>query len=274
MEPSAARHPLNADTILALAASNPALPHHLEIVRQLAATIAANGGADAVLTGSLAAGTADAHSDIDIDLVCEDAPALARLKDATARLLHTLGTMIAAFPATHLRMPDLLIYFLKYRGELVKVDLHFMVRQPAAAPASPDAAAPDLAWMSDLYNKFCGWMWYTHTKIARGEYWEADDALCAMRAQALLPLLQVLTGMPREGYRRVEQRFAPAVLAQLQATRPRAHEHAALYLALFACCDLFGQVTRALADQVGDGWRTADLEQMRMLVARAAGVPH
>jgi len=289
MEKSGAERPLNLDAVASLPARMPASPAYVDILIALTHAIQESGGADAVLTGSLANGSGDSYSDIDLEVDCDSESVRARLEKVSAECLRRQGRLIAMFPATHLQMPHLMIHFLEYRHALVKVDLNFVLHSPAqakpglrlvgrpeetvfgAAPLSAPAPDPmDRTRMADLYNKFCGWMWYTHTKIARGEYWEADDALAVMRAQALLPFMQMLSGTPYEGFRRIETRFAPDMQARLLATRPASLDAAELRRALLAACLWFDQVTATLAQRVGEGWRTADLQQMRQFVSQAA----
>ncbi|RSZ58869.1 hypothetical protein HF313_26065 [Massilia atriviolacea] len=241
-----------------------------------------------MLTGSLSAGSGDIYSDIDLEVVCANERARVRVKQAVSDCLRRHGRPIAFFPATHLNMPQLLIHFWDCDDALVKIDIHYTIADPAhgpgaglslvgpaAAPAAP-AAAPaaarvEPAFLEDLYNKFCGWMWYTHTKIARGEYWEAEDSLGVMRSQALMPLLQLAQGLPLEGMRRVEQRFSQADQAALLATRCASHDPAELRRVLFALCACFEQAAQRLEPAYGQGWRSADLDKMKRFIVAGNG---
>ena len=69
---------------------------------------------------------------------------------------------------------------------------------------------------ADLIHKFTGWAWYTYAKIARGELFEAVNSLDCMRVRALLPCLQLLSGLPFEGYRRIEARLSKSGTAIAQ----------------------------------------------------------
>ncbi len=213
------------------------------------------------LTGSLATGTGDAVSDIDLDLSCSDAAQRDALKARIDRSLRDAGAVLAEFPATHIGLPELHVAFVDVDGVLVKVDVRYRVGSSGAAcPPPADPPAVDLA---GLHSRFTGWMWYTHTKIVRGEYWEAADSIAVMRAQALIPMLLFVRDLPAEGYRRIETRLAPIERARLDATYPQALRPDALRAALTSLCDLFETTTAAAVAKIGRDFRAADLSRMR-----------
>lgn len=127
-----------------------------------------------VLRGSLAQGRADQYSDIDLAVV--DATGSAEPQVA-ATLLNS-APVLAHFRATHLNLPNLLITFFHMGDQVVKVDAHVLLphefqRTPAdlvlhdplellQSRDIPSASVPDLA-ISDLDQKFSGWIWYTYT---------------------------------------------------------------------------------------------------------------
>lgn len=233
------------------------------VVDQFAVSDAVGTGAPRLaLAGSLAAGTGDAVSDIDLDLLCADIQQRDALHARVDRCLRDAGAVLAQFPATHIGLPELVITFVDVDGILVKVDVRYRVGSPADAAASAPSAATVLA---GLHHRFTGWLWYTHTRIVRGEYWDAADSIAVMRAQALLPMLLYVHDLPSEGYRRIETRLAPAELYRLAGTWVSSLQPAPLRAALSTLCDLFETVTAAAVAKIGRDFRAADLSRMRDL---------
>jgi hypothetical protein len=132
----------------------------------------------------------------------------------------TRGPLLTAFIGDHVRDPRLLICL--YGPPLLHVDLKFYsleelahrVEDPtilwdrhgaARAAMSPSTAAyppPRFQWMED---RFWVWMHYTATKIARGELFEAIDAITFVRARVLGPLVLAGACAQPTGVRRIEQ---------------------------------------------------------------------
>jgi hypothetical protein len=176
------------------------------------------------MTGSLTKGTADQYSDLDFQVVIPLETSLAEARSWVMDCVSSAGQLLASFPATHLGLPNLLIFFLQVESQVVKVDVHVLTIDefrslPQAVvlydPAgqlmdsslrgeSASSQLPFTPNFADLYQRFSGWTWYTYTKLARGEYLEATDALDTMRSQALLPCLQFIERLPFEGYRHLE----------------------------------------------------------------------
>ena len=65
-----------------------------------------------------------------------------------------------------------------------------------------DAAGVDLAWFE---ARIWTWVWYTHSKILRGELYEALDALQYLRTNVLFALLAESAAVKPYGSRRAEQ---------------------------------------------------------------------
>jgi hypothetical protein len=122
---------------------------------------------------------------------------------------------------------------------------------------------PPTEFFADLHSKFSGWIWYTHTKILRGELWEADDSISVMRTRALLPVLQVVRGLPLEGCRRLEARLTPEDLEQLRRTRACTLDSDSLHEALAAIVSMFDRLMPALVLRLGQDFRVADLARIR-----------
>ena len=230
------------------------------------------------LQGSLARGEGDRFSDIDLILVYEDQAEFERERAWVREVVSSAGRVVAAFAATHLGFPNLLIFFLDVAGTVVKIDVKLVPLEaftwPAeAVPLLVSARARDLAGatsegppgepdFADIQQKFCGWIWYTFTKIARGELLEAADSLDIMRQQGLLPYLHFVTGLPREGYRRLEQRLPGQLLQALIRTYPARLEPRELTRALLEMSDIFRRLAREVAQRLGHEPGAADLNWM------------
>lgn len=266
-------------------AAQPALASACE---RLLALLALRPGVGLGASGSLAGGGVDAWSDLDLVVTCGVAPGPLDRRWA-ARAVESLGRTLTSFPATHLGLPNLLIFFLEIDGQVVKIDVDLegasalgpgvfgglVLRHPARrVPPPPDDKAPariEACWADepvDRERKFAGWIWYTYTKIARGELHEAADSLGVMRLRALLPSLHDLHGLPREGFRRVEQRLPPADLARLRDTWARSLERGELLRALFALAAFFAEVEARGVARRGVDHRTADAARIVAAVER------
>ncbi|MCA3218515.1 MAG: sulfatase [Burkholderiales bacterium] len=251
------------------------------LLERLAKAMLALGDCQLILDGSLARGTGDAHADIDLRFVCDTPAARSQTRIAVRELLGREGRMLAQFAATHMGLPQLDVHFLEVDGRVVKLDLHYLVAGPAGAapggvtlvgaadarpparPAAPDApAAHDF---TDLHQRFAGWLWVAHGRIERGELWDADDCLNAMRTQALLPLVLHSRGQPSWGCRELERRLTKSDLERLAATRPVMLDVASLRTALGAMADLFESVLGTVAAKLGREFRVADLSRLRAL---------
>jgi hypothetical protein len=93
---------------------------------------------------------------------------------------------------------------------------------------------PDLQWIED---RFWVWVHYTVTKIARGELFEAIDAVGFIRHRVLGPLILVDAGMRPDGVRHVED-VAPSLVAGLASTLS-GHDRTSCRLALEATIALY-----------------------------------
>lgn len=239
------------------------------------------GDADLFLAGSLADGTADELSDLDLELVCRSEAREEALRTLINEKLTSSARILSQFPATHIGMPNLIINFIEAAGRLLKVDIHYLRHQPQLGQdqrvhlvqagsfsgerpraRSSGNSLPANA-LEDLYSKFSGWIWYTHTKIARGELWEATDSLDVMRTRAFLPLLLLARGLPQEGYRHVEIRLCEEDLASLGRSRPSDLEPAALSCALREMVSTFETLVQPAMERVGQDFRVADLSAIR-----------
>jgi hypothetical protein len=237
------------------------------------------------VSGSLSKGSLDRYSDLDFELGIPPGLEVGAMKEWVSREISALGTRLAFFPADHLRLDDLLVFFFDVGGTIVKVDIWVMPAQALAglpgakvihdprgilASRIAPGAVPesDSHYFSDLVNKFTGWMWFTCVKIARGEMMEADSSLDTMRSFALMPCLQLVEDLPREGYRCIEHRLAPRRLEQLRLTFPHGLDRQSLCGALLEMSRLFVSLQPEVANRLGREHRTADFDRMSEIVQR------
>lgn len=273
-----------ADQTSAGLAREPALRRYFDAAM---ARFAARADVGIVVSGSLASGAVDRWSDLDIELVVATRAEVADTVAWMREQVRGLGPLLAEFPATHIGLPDLWIYFFADPTGVIKVDVLVMdramfvefpdariVADPGGRLADVRATSKPAGWpapdFADLHAKLTGWLWYTATKIERGELFEAADSLSVMRARALLPCLALVEDLPAEGYRRIEQRLSAPRLERLRATHPAALERGPLYTALLALGRLFADVQDDVMRRLGRDHRRADLHAMLAIVERLA----
>jgi predicted nucleotidyltransferase len=232
------------------------IPEHL---REVADKIVAEAERDprvlaVVAGGSVATGTSDEFSDLDLVLVCTEQgqPAcLAEAKEFAGRV----GPLLTSFTGEHVGEPRLLIAL--YGPPLVHVDLKFVTpdglrtrvedgvvlwqRDDTVDRVRKESTAawpqPDPQWIED---RFWGWVHYTAVKIARGELFEAVEALAALRSMAIAPLATIGRTTRPAGVRRLET-LAPELVPALCATVATADADDCLR-ALRAAVDVYRQV--------------------------------
>jgi len=207
-----------------LPASIEALPlHRSRLEAGCRAGMADPGVVGMVIAGSFVEGRPDPYSDLDLRVVTED-DAYERILGRRRELAEASGTVVASFPGDHVGEPRLLITL--YR-DLLHVD--FLVvpisglaeenhgrpahvlwerdgRVSAALPGDPERhPSQDLMWMED---RMWTWVWYTHSKICRGELYEVLDALNSLRVWVLFRLVAMTAGELHRGARFAEARLA------------------------------------------------------------------
>jgi hypothetical protein len=244
------------------------------------------------MTGSLTKGTADQYSDLDFQVVIPSETSLAEAKSWVIECVSSAGQLLASFPATHLGLPNLLIFFLQVESQVVKADVHVLpidefrsLPQPIIlfdpedqfvdSPLNREPESSQLALtpnFADLYQRFSGWTWYTYTKLARGEYLEAADALDTMRSQALLPCLQFIEHLPFEGYRRLETRLSEDSLLALRQTYPSHFQRDEILRALKDFVRIFSQLQPLIIERLGQDYRQADLQRIFSAIERMEAV--
>ena len=218
------------------------------------------------VTGSFATGEADQLSDVDLRLyVRPDAVAavVARVPEIAA----ASGRVVAVFVAEHLGIPTLTIVLY---DDLVHVDFDVISVDRAAEhndglpvavlwereaitanlPGTYEAdVAAAVRWME---ARIWTWSWYIHSKILRGELYEALDGLQYVRDQVLFRLLAFGRGDRPAGGRRAE-----AVVGdhadEFARTVPASLDRASLMEALSAEIDLYRLLADPLLSRYGVG---------------------
>ena len=209
------------------------IPGHLrEIADAVVAAAAGDSRMSAVIAGgSIATGTSDEYSDLDLVLVC--APDKQQECLAEARVFAgRLGPLLASFTGEHVGERRLLIAL--FGPPLVHVDLKFVTPDDlrdrvedgvvlwqrddsvdrAYSTSQPSWPQVDPQWIED---RFWVWVHYTAVKIARGELFEAVEALAAIRSAAIAPLATLGRTSKPARVRRLET-LAPELVPELRAT--------------------------------------------------------
>jgi len=217
-----------------------------------------------VIKGSFALGIADEFSDLDLSLVITDG----NFDEVFARrpqLVSAPGDVVATFTGEHVGLPRLRIVLY---DDLVHVDFSYVRlgefpnkpedlpcrviwerggllsnRLAAATHPSPHI---DAAW---LEARMWTWVWYTHTKILRGELYEALNGLQLLRTWVLFPLLAVTRGQRPGGSRRAEQ-LVGELQEDFEAT-VAAPDRPATMKALEKCVELYLQLADPILEQQG-----------------------
>jgi hypothetical protein len=209
--------------------------------------------------GSFITRSLDTYSDLDLVVVSRPEAAAEVLGDGPG-LARRLAPMLAAFPGDHVGEPRLLICL--YGPPLLHVDFKFVstgelvhrVEDPdilwdrhgevraVLAGTKSVYPSPRFEWIED---RFWVWMHYTAVKIARGELFEAIDALGFVRGRVLGPLVLAEAGAQPNGVRRVEM-SAAARVAALRAT-VAAHDRTACWGALRETMALYTELRERLA---------------------------
>ena len=203
--------------------------------------------------GSYAVFESDSYSDLDFFVVVIDHAALESIQTQFINHLKTVGTTLAFFRASHLTKPNLCVFYIKIAEHLIKLDCEFVcltdpaVCKPAKLLVLHDPVsvfkllpAQPKTDFNDIYNKFCVWMWFTYSKLSRGEFFRAARSIDYSREYSLLPVMRKRRNLPmNDGHCRVEFLFPPDDVERLKQTYPNALEKVEIYRALMALIDLF-----------------------------------
>src|SRR5437667_6086345 len=235
-------------------------PRHRAFLERALPMLQADARLDGLAAGgSFITGEVDEHSDLDLVVVSLPAAANDVLRTGSD-IAHTLAPLLAAFPGDHVGEARLLICL--YGPPLLHVDLKFLstdqllhrVEDPtilwdrhgalrsALSTTKAEYPRPRVQWIED---RFWVWVHYVAVKIARGELFEAIDALEFVRARVLGPLILSEAGGQPNGVRRVEQ-TAPGRVAALRSTLA-SHDRPSCWRALIATLTLYSELRERLA---------------------------
>src|SRR3989338_110542 len=143
------------------------------------------------LSGSFADGQPDKYSDVDINILVEEAQREQIIKDHS-RLIQQVGKVATVFPATHMHDPNQIIVFYE---ETIPIHVDYQYRIDSELTPKPknknitivlDRNGRLTAWKQECQkaepekpplqeklqyfeDRFWGWCWYTDTKVERGE---------------------------------------------------------------------------------------------------------
>ncbi|WP_436701172.1 nucleotidyltransferase domain-containing protein [Nocardioides sp. BYT-33-1] len=211
------------------------------------------------LAGSLAEGTADEHSDVDLVVVLRDAAYDEVMADRLG-LIGSWTPLVDGFTGEHVGEPRLIIALVG--PPLLHVDFKFvrisdlgersgdpvvvwerdgsLARALAGRPATE--AGYDAQWVED---RFWTWVHYGATKLARGELFEVIGFLGFLREVVYGPLAAELSGTAPRGVRRLET-LAPDLAHALEST-VSGYDATEAAAALVACVDVYRSWTDRLA---------------------------
>jgi hypothetical protein len=169
--------------------------------------------------GSFAVGNPDEFSDLDFKLVSTDS-GFAEASSLRDEVVEACGNVIASFPADHLGLDRLLIVLY---DDLIHADFDVMPISELAtrneglpawvlweregeltrelAKPQPERPPFDVEWVE---RRMWTWLWYSQSKILRGEVYEALAAIQELRSDVLFRLLGLTRGTKVAGSRRIE----------------------------------------------------------------------
>jgi predicted nucleotidyltransferase len=240
--------------------------------------------------GSVARGTVDRFSDLDLVVWAAPDEEPAAVVAAVERIVAGLGDVVVSFRGTHVGRPNLAVTYSIVAGDVVKTDIEVLppgvpadvevlvpVHGDPPAPAdAPEGAGPAPDALAAVLSKAAGWTWFSYAKIARGEYFAAARAIDFTREHALLPALLFQHDLPQDGHRHVEARLPAGVVARLRRSYPGALEPAELLRALDQVtaylCTVADELAAALPSGEGHDARDA-LVRMREIVAADGARP-
>jgi len=204
--------------------------------------------------GSVASGECDEYSDL--DLVCVRDPSVdSRLTaEQFGGIANRIGEVLVQFDASHLGRSNIYVAYITHQERVVKVDASMVVAGDVLALPTlpikvydPKNRFERVTFTANvsvdtrvLLEKLCGWLWYSFSRIARGEYFAGARAIDYSRENALLPVILNRLGFPQDGHRRIESRLPQALVAALRKTHPDELERDKL----LACLEALYALTR------------------------------
>ena len=245
------------------------------------------------LSGSFAKGKPDRWSDIDFYIVATPDSSLEELIGHQDKLIREVAEIATVFPATHLRDPHQVIAFYK-ASEPIHVDYQYrklgwliprrgdrnvvivfdrsgdLERWRQACEEAPLETSISSDQLSYLEIRFWGWCWYAHTKIERGELWEARDVLEYLRSNVLVTLAHN-EGQVLEGNRRLEQKLRPDIQELLATTIPASHTPSSYRETLDRIVDAYLELFQQIPAAASDGVALVDSDYFMRAIAKARG---
>ncbi len=203
----------------------------------------------------------DEYADLDLILVTKTK--ISGEKHLMMQYAQGLGNLLSGFTGDHVGEPRLLVCL--YDNPLLHVDIKFLtldefevrVENPVILLDTNDQLKmvientkavypyPDYQWMED---RFWIWIHYTLGKIARGELFEAIDAIGFIRANVIAQLLHIKNnGLPR-AMRKVETKFQTDEIQGLKETIAD-YTQQSLLSSLHKIVDLYKQLRMDLFDE-------------------------
>ncbi|WP_135553704.1 nucleotidyltransferase domain-containing protein [Paenibacillus cymbidii] len=169
--------------------------------------------------GSLATGTMDEYSDLDL-IIVYDAAYREPIMNQRLLIAEGLGKLLSGFTGEHVGEPRVVICL--YGPEPLHVDLKFVALEELATrmedplilwereqaiskmleSTSPSYPYPDRQWIED---RFWVWIHYGATKLGRGEWFELINHLAFIRSAVLGPLFSIGNRQLPRGVRKLEQ---------------------------------------------------------------------
>jgi hypothetical protein len=244
-----------------------------------------------LLGGSLAHGTPDSYSDLDLYVVVCGRAFDGILDDRDA-IAEAVASPLFAFDVDPVPggSTDRIVLYEGPDGEPIKFDFMYLkesdlepapkwagcrvlkdacdrvvdvvTRSEGLAPPAPNPGA-----ILKLNQRFWIWCWYVFGKIVRGELWEALDGLHSIRGQVLVPLLDRAAERPHEGHRRLEDKLDTETASRMAATLSPL-EPEALHAALRAEVELFRGLRAAVFERHGLSFDSAPEEALEAEMSR------
>lgn len=205
------------------------------------------------VSGSLATGTSDTESDIDLQVVVDTVFYNQILKEREA-FVSQFGNVLSAFTGEHVGEPRLTICL--YEKDLLHVDFKFVTLDAFTDQRVEDPVvlfekgtrlsdivkdhpkfypAVKAQWIED---RFWIWVHYIATKVKRGETIEALDSFSWLRGLALSPMVRAVKGQRNRSSRFLEK-DAPEFKDKLLKTHPASGQSESLKKALQSSVELY-----------------------------------
>jgi len=241
-----------------------------------------------VLGGSVAHGTADFYSEVDLYITTRDESFDAVFGEREVVAL-AIGSPLFRFAVDPVpggsrdyivTFPgpvklDLMYYresevlpAPKWTGCLVLKDVSAYITDVVARSRDLAPSPPTSETLLELDQRFWALCWYVFGKIMRGELWEAlVDGNRTIMSGVLLPMLDWTAGKPHEGYRRLERKLDAEMTTRLASTLASL-EAGALYEALQATMTLFRDLREPVFELRGLTFDPASEEEIRGEMSR------